>query len=51
MRTVIFETQIHDSVIPYHDSWRYLFDSLTEFSDDFMEDREQPKEQTRENIF
>jgi antitoxin VapB len=38
-------------LIPYHDSWRSLFDSLTEFSDDFMEGREQPKEQTRESIF
>lgn len=38
-------------LIPYHDSWKSLFDSLSEFSDDFMEDREQPKEQIRENIF
>jgi len=38
-------------LIPYHDSWKSLFDSLGEFSDDFMEDREQPKDQIRENIF
>jgi antitoxin VapB len=38
-------------LIPYHDSWKSLFDSLAEFSDDFMEDRDQPKEQARENLF
>lgn len=38
-------------LIPYHDSWKSLFESLTEFSDDFMDDREQPKEQIRESIF
>ena len=38
-------------LIPYNDSWKSLFDSLTEFSDDFMEDREQPGQQVRESIF
>ena len=32
-------------LIPYHDPWRPLFDSLNKFSDDFMENREQPEEQ------
>lgn len=27
-------------LIPYNDSWKSLFDSLDEFSDDFMENRE-----------
>jgi antitoxin VapB len=38
-------------LIPYQDSWQPLFDSLNEFSDDFMEDRTQPEEQIREDIF
>jgi antitoxin VapB len=38
-------------LIPCHDPWRTLLDSLNEFSDDFMEDRVQPEEQVRENIF
>lgn len=38
-------------LIPYHDPWRPLFDSLNKFSDDFMENREQPEEQIREKLF
>ena len=38
-------------LIPYHDPWKSLFDSLDEFSDDFMENREQPQHQSRESIF
>jgi antitoxin VapB len=38
-------------LIPYHDPWKSLFDSLDEFSDDFMENREQPQQQSRESIF
>lgn len=39
-------------LLPYQDSWETLFDSLEQFSDDFMsEDRQQPKEQERENAF
>ena len=38
-------------LIPYHDPWKSLFDSLDEFSDDFMENREQPQQQSRENVF
>jgi len=26
-------------LIPYHDPWRPLFDSLDKFSDDFMQER------------
>ncbi len=38
-------------LIPYQNSWQTLFDSLDEFSDDFMEDRNQPAPQIRENLF
>lgn len=29
-------------LLPYREPWQVLFESLEEFSDDFMEDREQP---------
>jgi len=38
-------------LIPYQESWQSLFNSLDQFSDDFMESREQPKQQIRESIF
>lgn len=41
-------------LLPFQDSWETLFDSLEQFSDDFMSDsdpRQQPEEQERENIF
>lgn len=38
-------------LIPYHDPWKSLFDSLDEFSDDFMENRHQPSQQSRESVF
>jgi antitoxin VapB len=38
-------------LIPYHDPWRPLFDSLNKFSDDFMQERNQPEAQIRENLF
>lgn len=39
-------------LLPYQDSWETLFDSLEQFSDDFMaEGRQQPEEQIRESIF
>ena len=37
-------------LIPAHDSWQSLVDSLDKFSDDFMEDRNQPKTQVRESF-
>ena len=48
----VYINKIGNSVvlIPYHDPWKSLFDSLGEFSDDFMENREQPQQQSRENI-
>ncbi|MFQ5611181.1 MAG: antitoxin [Anaerolineae bacterium] len=38
-------------LIPYQDSWQSLFQSLDQFSDDFMEIREQPARQERECLF
>lgn len=38
-------------LLPYQDSWETLFESLEQFSDDFMSDRQQPEEQQRENLF
>jgi antitoxin VapB len=38
-------------IIPYQDSWGALFESLEQFSADFMEDRAQPEPQIRDNIF
>ena len=38
-------------LIPYRDSWQPLLTSLTQFSDDFMESREQPEQQARDGLF
>jgi antitoxin VapB len=38
-------------LIPYHESWQTLFDSLEQFSDDYMTSREQPETQDREDLF
>lgn len=39
-------------LLPYQDSWQTLFESLEQFSDDFMSDRrQQPETQKRESIF
>lgn len=35
-------------LIPKDDPWASLLDSLEQFSDDFMENREQPSQQVRE---
>ena len=50
----VFIKKIEDGVIllPKKDKtvWEHMFDRLDEFSDDFMQDREQPT-QTRKNLF
>ena len=38
-------------LLPEKGSWNPLFESLSRFSDDFMEDRRQPGQQSREGIF
>ena len=37
-------------IIPYHDPWQNLIESVDSFTPDFMEDRNQPKNQTRESF-
>ncbi len=50
----VFIKKIEDGVIllPKKDKsvWEHMFDRLDEFSNDFMQEREQPV-QTRENLF
>ena len=36
------------SIIPYHSPWQNLQDSLSQFSSDFMENRNQPAQSPRE---
>ncbi len=35
-------------IIPYHTAWKNFEDSLAEFSDDFMNERNEPLQQNRE---
>jgi len=35
-------------IIPFHSSWQNFYNSLSYFSDDFMNDRNQPLQQNRE---
>lgn len=37
-------------LFPKDDPWTPLIDSLDRFSDDFMEERDQPQHQTRESL-
>jgi antitoxin VapB len=37
-------------LIPKDDPWSSLIDSLDQFTDDFMESREQPNQTLRENL-
>lgn len=49
----VFIKRVGNAVVllPHHDSWGALVESLDLFSDDFMEDREQPEGQRRESLF
>jgi len=49
----VFIKRVGDSVVllPYHAAWQTLFESLNLFSEDFMEQREQPSVSERENLF
>lgn len=49
----VFIKKVGDAVIliPYHEPWKTLVNSLQVFSVDFMEDREQPPTQDREDAF
>ena len=35
-------------LIPFHNPWQNLFESLDKFTPDFMEERNQPEDQSRE---
>ena len=37
-------------IIPYHKPWQNLFESLNSFTSDFMNEREQPENQQREQF-
>ena len=49
----VFIKKVGDAVmlLPQQDSWQVLFDSLEQFTDDFMTTREQPAPQEREDLF
>jgi antitoxin VapB len=51
--TQVFVKKVGNTVvlIPEQGSWQTLFDSLEQFSDDFMESRNQPEQQVREGLF
>ena len=51
--TQVFIKRVGNTVvlIPDQDSWQTLFDSLGQFSEDFMETRNQPEQQVREGLF
>ncbi len=51
--TEVFIKRIGNAVllIPTRASWQSLFDSLDQFSVDFMESREQPGPQSCEDVF
>lgn len=38
-------------LIPEEDAWNSLIESVYQFSDDFMVEREQPEQQEREDLF
>jgi antitoxin VapB len=35
-------------IIPFHNPWQSMIDSINEFSEDFMDDRHQPGQQSRD---
>jgi antitoxin VapB len=51
--TQVFVKRVGNAVLllPEQHSWQVLFDSLALFSEDFMEDRQQPEQQEREDLF
>jgi antitoxin VapB len=51
--TEVYVKKIGNAVLllPYDDPWQSLFESLDKFSDDFMQERNQPISQTREDLF
>ena len=37
-------------IIPFHNPWQNMIDSLDSFTSDFMDNREQPNNQQRESL-
>jgi antitoxin VapB len=37
-------------IIPFHNPWQNFYDSLSGFSPDFMNERDQPSQQNRESF-
>ncbi len=50
---LVYLKRMGDAVIllPYNKPWQSLVDSLSLFSDDFMQERKQPPTQERESAF
>ncbi len=51
--TQVFIKKMGETVVllPQQNSWQTWFDSLAQFSDDFLVEREQPPQLERENLF
>lgn len=51
--TKVYVKRVGNAVvlIPEHNSWQTLVESLDQFSDDFMETRQQPPTQDRAELF
>jgi antitoxin VapB len=51
--TEVFVKRMGNAVLllPFHEPWETLFASLEQFSEDYMESREQPESQIREDLF
>lgn len=51
--TKVYVKRIGNAIvlIPEHDSWQTLIESLSQFSDDFMLERQQPAIQDRAELF
>jgi antitoxin VapB len=49
----VFIKKVGNAVVllPHQDSWHVLFESLEQFTDDFMASRDQPASQIREGLF
>ena len=49
----VYIKQVGNTVVlsPYDATWQTLFESVDEFSDDFLETRNQPTQQQREELF
>ncbi|MFP3897117.1 MAG: antitoxin [Anaerolineales bacterium] len=49
----VFVKKVGDAVVllPNRDSWQVLFDSLEQFTDDFMLTRDQPEQPSRDTLF